>query len=117
MLEQLIIESTYKELATIKGTRAVLKEWKETVLEEITIATDIKCGISQKSSSFNTSQNELENNIKYPVKMFCSPDVEIKAGDEVIITFENGTTRTYNAGEPLYYISHLETPLQREVKA
>jgi hypothetical protein len=46
--------------------------------------------------------------------MFCRPDTNIAAGDDVQVTFESGLKKNYIAGEPFPYSSHLEVPLTRK---
>lgn len=79
------------------------------------IYTDQACRISQKALGTN-GQSEAQNDIRYETKLFIAPELEIKQGDEVIVT--RGTvTRKYQAGEPFPYPSHQEVSLQRKGRA
>lgn len=117
MTEQQILESTYKHKVTIIGHREIETDYGETKFQEIIVAENVKCGLSQGSRNFNTTQTDMQNDIKYVAKLFCSPDIDIKIGDKLSVTFSNGLIREYTAGEYLFYESHLEVPLLREGEA
>lgn len=118
-MEQKILESTYFHTAKITGLKEVIKEWGETVLEDGLIIDNVKCALSQDKRSFNTNtiQAQQETTISYSAKLFCNPNVSIRAGDKIEVTLENGVVRGFIAGEPFYYPSHQEIPLIRELKA
>ncbi|QEK11691.1 hypothetical protein FQB35_04555 [Crassaminicella thermophila] len=118
MIEKDILEQTYFNRMKIIRITEIITEWDETISKEITVASNIKCAVSQtRRSSYNAAQTNVANEIKYTPKLFCGPDVDIKVGDKLIITLENGMTREYKTGEPYLYSSHQEIPLLREGEA
>jgi hypothetical protein len=111
------LEKMYEDQVTVNGYRSVTTEWNETRNELVTgIYTNEPCKLSQKSLGSN-SQRESFNGITYESKLFLSPNVEIRQGDELIVTRHNGSTIKYKAGEPFIYPSHQELILDREGKA
>jgi len=115
MIEKQVIESTYGHKATIKGYRESKTEYGSTKHDKVIVVEDILCALSQNSRNFNTTQN-LSNDISYTAKLFCSPDIEVNTGDEIIVSI-GFTTREFKAGEPYIYESHQEIPLLRESEA
>lgn len=77
-----------------------------------TVYSNEPCRISQKALASN-GQTEAQNDIKYEVKLFISPDLAIQQGDMLEVT--RGTvTRKYEAGEPFPYSTHQEVSIQRK---
>lgn len=109
------IERTYVDRATISRYVEVDKQNGSKGLELLSVYTDKPCRISQKSLGAN-GQSEAQNDIAYEIKLFISPDIEIKQGDEIEVT-RQGTKRGYTAGEPFTYPTHQEVSLQRKEKA
>ena len=76
--------------------------------------SNMKCRISQKDlNSPIQSQTQTENNISYEIKLFCSPDIEIKTGDRIEVTRNGKVIKTYESGEPFPYLTHQELLLYR----
>lgn len=106
------IESTYigecdiVEYVTIKNDITKRNEHKEEkVLEKQ------KCRISFKNIS-NSNQSETTNNVTQIIKLFISPDINIKNGSKIIVT-QNGKKQEYkNSGEPARYETHQEVMLE-----
>lgn len=74
---------------------------------EVEVFKDIPCRLSFKNIS-SSQQTEITNNISQEIKLFVSPDVEIKEGSKVIVT-QNGVTNVYcQSGVPSVYTSHRE---------
>ena len=115
-----ILQSQYKHTATIKRYTTTETEYGETIAnnvdddDNVPIYTDIKCHCSQQQSK---TKQDITNNIDYVVKLFTMPSFDILAGDVIEVTFENKQKRTYKAGEPLWYLSHIEVPLYRDTEA
>lgn len=113
-----ILSSTYWHLMTIEREEVIEEEWgeKTSTGEYIEISSNISCAFSSTTGR-NTNQTSGSNDIQYDGIVFCDPDVDIQTGDRVVVTFENGLSRKYDAGEPQYYPSHWEIPVIREDKA
>ncbi len=91
---------------------------KETILvpELPPVCNDQPCRISQKSLATN-GQTEAQNSVRYEIKLFIAPEIEIRQGDEISVT-RYGATTHYQAGEPFPpYPTHQEVSLQRKGNA
>ncbi|EJO5347144.1 hypothetical protein NRP93_001217 [Clostridium botulinum] len=110
MNEVEILEMTYFDKATISGKIKCKKSNGATTFKDGPKAKDIKCSISKKELPVG-EQTDITNNLSYKVVMFCNPKTDILAGDKVKVILESGIEKTYTAGEPFYYSSHLEVPL------
>ncbi|HIG0360396.1 TPA: hypothetical protein ACX96Z_001985 [Clostridium sporogenes] len=110
MSEAEILEMTYFDRVTIDGKIKYKKTNGATAFKDGPKVKDIKCAISKKDFTVG-EQTDITNNLSYRVVMFCSPKIDIVAGDSVKVTLESGIEKSYTAGEPFYYSSHLEVPL------
>lgn len=79
------------------------------------VISDMPCRISQKEiNSPIKSQSESQNNISYEIKLFCSPEHEIKAGDRLEINKDGKIIKIFEVGEPFPpYQTHQEILLHR----
>ncbi len=105
-------ESLYNGCCTVT-------EWREvkdpnshiTRDEEVTVLENEPCRLS-----FETIKPAVETDtvakLSQGVKLFISPDVEIKAGSKIVVT-QNGVTGEYSAsGVPAIYSTHQEIMLE-----
>jgi len=46
--------------------------------------------------------------------LFCGPDVDLREGDEVVVTQRNGKQVTLTVGEGFPYSTHQEFSVKRE---
>lgn len=116
------IERLYEDRATIKRHGKSRKPSGETTLGLVVIHEDQPCRLSQKQLAVN-GQTEAQNDIAYDAKLFISPDLEIRQGDDVVVTRGKNTATgwqpigaavTYTAGEPFPpYPTHQELNLSR----
>jgi hypothetical protein len=84
----------------------------ESVLSNSTIYTAIKCTLSARSvSTNNIGRTDIENRIEADFVLFTKPEYTIKAGDSIVVTLENAATKTVIAGEPNFFVSHIEVPV------
>ena len=68
------------------------------------------CRLSFKSSPVTGSDNTAS--VTQEIKLFVSPDVEIKSGSKIEVT-QNGITKAYtNSSEPIIYETHQEITLK-----
>lgn len=107
------IENLYKGLCTIYEFKDVEDdETGETTSKLVPVHKDIPCKLSKKTIS-STSNSEITPNIKYEPMLFINPDIEIKAGSQIVVE-QNGVIRKYKrSGEPFIYTNHQEIVLQR----
>lgn len=112
------IEKLYDAACTItrykKEKDPATKETK-LVPEETPVCVEQPCRISQKSLATN-GQTEAQNSIRYEIRLFTAPEIEIRQGDEISVT-RYGINSHYQAGEPFSYPTHQEVSLQRKGKA
>lgn len=109
------IESTYKGLCTIyEYVEIGDPDTGETIVspEPVPIHENKPCKLSKKTISA-ADGGEVANTIKYEPVLFINPDIEIKAGSNIVVT-QHGVTREYiRSGEPFVYDTHQEIVLQR----
>ncbi len=108
-----ILARTFLESALVKGWQTHTDEFNETKLELQTKYEKMPCSI-QKAARKNTNQAEGPNEISYDSVLLHSPDFSVEAGDSIQVTYLNGKSRSFKAGEPYYFSSHHEVPLFRE---
>src|SRR5690625_5072452 len=108
------LEKMYEDRATISRFEEYKTDWGETRKTDklVPVHLDVPCRISQRQLASN-NQTETVNPIEYGVKLFISPDIEIRQGDTIEVT-RQGITRAYTAGEPFIYGSHQEVSLERK---
>ena len=81
--------------------------------EEVIEAKNIPCRISYQSTP-NANQTDTGAALVQSIKLFCAPDVAIRAGSKIIVT-QNGKETVYvAAGEAVVYASHREVELVLE---
>ena len=109
------IESQYKGLCTIYEYIEIEDpDTGETIVspEPVPVHENIPCKLSKKTISA-ADGGEIANTIKYEPVLFISPEIEIKAGSNIVIT-QHGVTREFKrSGEPFVYDTHQEIVLQR----
>lgn len=110
-----ILATQYTHSMDIRGWVEYEKPNGATDSDERQKATAVPCSLSV-STSRNTNQTDAQNDIVYDSMIFCRPEVDVQAGDTLTVTLENGVQRTFTAGEPMYYPSHLEVPVTRKEK-
>lgn len=102
------VESTYDGLCSVVEYKEITDEATHiTSQQEVTVLENIPCRISFESIR-HTEQTDLANSKSQNVKLFVSPETDIKAGSKVIVE-QNGVTTAYCAsGENAVYFSHRE---------
>lgn len=111
MTEADIIATLYEDKMIIKR-----KQWFETESGaddydyKKVYDTPIKCAVDAENIP---SIGDTETaNIVAVYTLTCRPDVDLKIGDKLVITFADKKVKTFIAGDPfLYSGSHLETPI------
>ncbi|WP_027701818.1 hypothetical protein [Metaclostridioides mangenotii] len=111
MTEADIIATTYEDEMII---------WRKQEFEDDAGVTDsepekvydtpIKCAVD--TDNVPAIGDTETANIVEIYTLTCRPDVDLKIGDKLEITFGNKRVRTFIAGDPFFYDnSHLETPI------
>lgn len=79
--------------------------------QEVKVYENLPCRISFETVKA-ASETESASNVEQSVKLFVSPDVDIKSGSKVIVN-RGGNIVEYSAsGEPAVYSSHKEILLK-----
>ncbi|WP_315168681.1 hypothetical protein [Metaclostridioides mangenotii] len=98
------------KVTVIRKQKYTNKETGATDFEPIEVPglIDVKCGISKKDKYGyvdNTGVGKLIN----VTQLFCRPEIDIKFGDELRVTYEHGAEAVFTASQPTIYPgSHLE---------
>ena len=106
------IEWTYDKLMTIYVPTPYVKDNGADGIryEPMSGGADIKCRLSVVNLN-NTTSTEATK-LREVLKVFCSPDVELKAGSKLKIGDEKYITTT--TSEPMVYTTHQEVLVTRE---
>jgi len=112
------VESLYNGVCDVIEYKKVTKANKSTCFEEVTVLSKQPCRLSYKASTSmslsikSTQENEnLSSTMEQMIKLFISPDIEIKAGSKIVVT-QNGKTVAYKgSGQPAIYKTHQEITL------
>lgn len=112
------VESLYDCTCNISGGKEKVKDpaTKETKLVPKIKYENMKCKISKQSLSKN-NQTDTVNEVVYELKLFITPELEIKQGDTVEVTNQFGNKKIYKAGEGFPYNTHQEVILSKGDKA
>lgn len=114
------IESTYFHTMSVSRLTRKKNTHGATVQEytAIPILQLVPCAFSvSKSSSINTTRSNTNNTIVYEPKIFCNPNLDIKAGDRIEVLFNTRNLGSFTAGVPYIYSSHQEVPLKKKGEA
>ena len=92
MTERQAIESTYfDKLCSYRRVNIFNEATKLSNQEEQLVLENIPCAISKSKNSLNQT-NVL--NIENSYVLFASPDLDLKAGDKVVVTCQSGQIKT-----------------------
>ena len=101
------IEKLYTGKCDVTEYKSVRDEVsKITKNKEVVVLKDVPCRLSFKNIS--SADLNYGNGLSHEIKLFISPDVEIKEGSKITVT-QNGVTTEYcKSGEPAFYSNHKE---------
>ena len=106
------IEILYDHTCTIKEYKSVKDPiTKITSKRDAVIIENQPCRLSYKNVT-SSNQNEANADINQIIKLFISPDIEIKEGSKIFISHEGRTTEFKHSGRPAIYNSHQEIILE-----
>ena len=108
---QKAIESQYAGKCTVVEMQSVKNPTTGIVKQTpVPVLTDQPCRLSHRSAETTTIVGGVAVQ-NQTIKLFISPDVEIKAGSKITVT-QNGLTADYKrSGLPAIYSSHQEINL------
>ena len=105
------IEATYINKCNIVEFQSYKKANKSTGQREVTILENQPCKLSVSSTKSNVETDSAEMLLQ-SVKLFISPDIDIKPGSKIIVTHCGRTTSYKNSGLPAVYDTHQEIMLE-----
>ena len=105
-------ESLYDGVCSVIEYKAVTdKKTKVTRHQEVTVLEDQPCRLSFEKKAVAV-QTDTAAAVSQGVRLFVSPEVDIKSGSKIVVT-QNGKTVEYKAsGEPAVYFTHQEIELE-----
>lgn len=106
------IESTFRGLASVYVYGTVKDE--KTKLQrsgEACVLTDVPCKVSFESST-SAAQTETAAKLTQSIRVFVSPDVDIKPGSKLLVQQDGATTAYKCTGQPAIYPTHREYNLE-----
>lgn len=106
------IESLYDSSCTVIEYRQEKDPaTKKTAGKEFVAYTDKPCKLSY-SSNKNANQTGTANTITQVIKVFITPELDIKPGSKLVITGKGRTTEYKNSGVPAVFDTHQEIVLE-----
>ena len=84
---------------------------KQTNFGEVEVLTDQPCRLSFQQLK-KSEQTESANSIAQVIKLFISPDIEIKEGSKIVVTHNGRISEYKNSGTPAIYPTHAEYILE-----
>lgn len=116
MSEADILAATYHDKCTITRKSGTVKDesTKQSRQETVTVDQNVPCALSTaRGGSINFSEGHGGYHSGYT--LFCRPDVDIEAGDRLLVVTKAGRSYELWAGRPDTFAgSHTETPLSEE---
>lgn len=105
------VESLYDRTFEVYEAREIDMPNGSTEIEFVKTSEMRPCRISYFRVTA-AKQDELTASVSQAVVMYCSPDVRIKEGSEIVVS-KGGIRERYSAsGTPSVYDSHQEIPLR-----
>ncbi len=80
------------------------------------VYVNIPCALS-KDKLNNANQKVDVADVNYTIKLFCAPEIEIKAGDRINVEQDGMNYHLKHTGEPFKYPTHQEIIVERDEKA
>ena len=106
------LERLYKDSCTIYEEQEVTDEDTNiTSTDTVAVIENQPCKISFENLS-TTSEDENVAEKKIAVKLFLSPDIDVKAGSQIEVTHNGETVRYSNSGVAGKFLTHQEINLE-----
>ncbi|MDO0130450.1 hypothetical protein KLN18_05005 [Clostridioides difficile] len=106
------IELLYRDKCTIIEYQPIKDSiTKRSSNKEVVVLENQPCKLSYKNITSATDGKVAK--LEQTIKLFISPDIEIKSGSKLIITNQNNITKEYvRSGESAIYPNHQEIILE-----
>ncbi|MCC0682742.1 hypothetical protein IC218_21180 [Clostridioides sp. ES-S-0005-03] len=109
MTEADILEMTYVDKMTIiRKSKGWNQETCSNDFSNVVIAENVPCAISRKEEAIVSGDIGV---IVVNRKLFCRPEVDIKAGDTINATYSHGEEAIFKVSMANIYPSHMEIPI------
>lgn len=106
------IESTYDGTCSIYEQQTYEDpETLDTVFREVQVQDNIPCHLSY-SSSPATAGSETGTVLKQVIKLFLTPEIEVKPGSRIVVVQQGINGHYSRSGQPSVYFSHQEIVLE-----
>ena len=106
------VESLYVGTCTITEKKKVRKENHSTGFVEVVVLENQPCRLSFSTINSATPTENGASSVNQFVKLFISPEIEVKPGSKLTIS-QNGVITDYkNSSEPVFYMTHQEIVLE-----
>lgn len=106
------IESQYEHYCNIKEYQSIKDPvTKVTSKKEVIVLENQPCRLSYESVK-QANQTESNATVQQIIKLFISPEIEIKEGSKIFVTHEGKTEEFKHTGKPAVYFSHQEIILE-----
>ena len=113
----MVILNTFDAVATVFERRYIEGSVPRSE-ERVEVFKDIPCALSRARVGSRYGHQPIKQSIipelNFEVKLFVLPDVEIKAGSEIVVTHLGKEIKFISCGDPVRYKSHAEILLSRE---
>jgi len=107
-----VLEATYDGTFTACEYRRVRNDQTKLMESgEVIYLTDQPCRLSYKTVTVAREGGGAVE-VAQSVKLFCAPELAVKAGSKLAVTREGITVEYKNSGVPAIYASHQEIPLE-----
>ncbi|MCC0654785.1 MULTISPECIES: hypothetical protein [unclassified Clostridioides] len=109
MTEADILEMTYLDKMTIiRKSKGWNEETCSNDFSSVVIAENIHCSVSRKEEAIVIGDI---GTIVVNRKLFCRPEVDIRAGDTINVTYSHGEEAVFKVSKANIYTSHMEIPI------
>lgn len=106
------IEQLYEDVCTVYEYQSVKNEkTKLTEKKEVVVLEHLLCKISFENTAA-TVDKQVAAEQEVSVKLFLSPDINIKTGSKIVVTHNGETTVYSNSGVSARFFTHQEIELK-----
>lgn len=109
---RMVLESMYTDTCTITEHQKVQKVNKSMGFQEVVVAQDQPCRLSSQTVNSTSRTDTGASALTQTIKLFLSPDVQVKPGSKLTVTRDFISTEYQNSGEPARYETHQEIILE-----
>lgn len=105
------VEKLYGGKCTVIEHKPVILQNHSTTFEDVILYENESCRLSFETLN-TTQKNGTAREIRQVTKLFCAPELKIKAGCKIVVTQNNVALEYKSSGEPARYETHQEIMLE-----